>query len=156
MFNAWRQSQPYSMQRHALHITAALLSLTGAELAVAQRVTIMRERVIRIPLQPMRSLPMPRPLVRWKEGRGPKCIARDQIVVAAVTGPGNVDFILRDRSRHRAQLQNSCPALDYYQGFYLKPTNDGKICQDRDAVHARSGGECEIDRFRRLTPAKPR
>lgn len=142
--------------RHPLHIFAALLTLTGAQIAEAQRITITREQVVRIPLQPMRSLPVPRPMPRWKEGRGPKCIARADIVGATVDAQKSVDFILRDRTRHRARLQRNCPALDYYRGFYLKPTADGKICQDRDAVHARSGGECEIDRFRKLTPVKAR
>jgi len=142
--------------RHSPYILTALLSLTGAEVASAQRITITREQVVRIPLQPMRSLPMPRPMTQWKEGRGPKCIPRSDIVGASLNAQKSVDFILRDRTRHRANLQRSCPALDYYRGFYLKPTADGKICQDRDAVHARSGGECEIDRFRKLTPAKSR
>lgn len=142
--------------RHSLHIIVALLALTGAEIAGAQRITITREQVVRIPLQPMRSLPVPQPMPRWKEGRGPKCITRSDIVGASVDAQKSVDFILRNRTRHRANLQRNCPALDYYRGFYLKPTADGKICQDRDAVHARSGGECEIDRFRKLTPAKAR
>lgn len=142
--------------RQPLPILAALLSLTGAEIAGAQRITITREQVVRIPLQPMRSLPVPQPMPRWKEGRGPKCITRSDIVGASVDAQKSVDFILRNRTRHRANLQRNCPALDYYRGFYLKPTADGKICQDRDAVHARSGGECEIDRFRKLTPAKAR
>lgn len=142
--------------RQPLHIIAALLSLTGAEVAGAQRITITREQVVRIPLQPMRSLPLPRPMPQWKEGRGPKCIKRADIVGASVNAQKSVDFILRDRTRHRANLQRNCPALDYYREFYLKPTADGKICQDRDAVHARSGGECEIDRFRKLTPIEAR
>lgn len=142
--------------RHSLPIIAALLTLTGAEIAGAQRITITREQVVRIPLQPMRSLPVPQPMPRWKEGRGPKCITRSDIVGASVDAQKSVDFILRNRTRHRANLQRNCPALDYYRGFYLKPTADGKICQDRDAVHARSGGECEIDQFRKLTPAKAR
>lgn len=110
-----------------------------------------RGRVLRIPLQPMSALPMPRPMPRWKEGRGPKCIARAQIAAAKVSGSGKVDFILKDRTLIRAQLQNSCPALDYYSGFYLQRTSDDKICRDRDAVHARSGGACQIDAFRKLT-----
>ncbi|HZF43221.1 MAG TPA: hypothetical protein VEZ48_07405 [Sphingomonadaceae bacterium] len=137
-------------------IIAALVSLFTAGVAEAQRVVVTREQVRRIELRSLRALPVPQPPTRWNEGRGPKCIARSEIVGASVDAQKSVDFILRDRSRHRALLQRSCPALDYYGGFYLKPTEDGKICQDRDAVHARSGGECEIDRFRKLTPAKAR
>ena len=55
----------------------------------------------------------------------------------------------------RARLQDECPALDYYRGFYVRPQPDGRICADRDAIRTRSGGDCGIDRFRRLVPAKP-
>ena len=138
-----------------IHLVA-ILSLGGGDSAGAQRIVITRQQVVRIPLTPMTALPMPDPTAAWKESRGPKCIARSDIAAASVNGLKSVDFILRDRTRHRARLQNNCPALDYYQGFYLKPTTDGKICQDRDAVHARSGGECQIDRFRKLSPVKAR
>ena len=50
------------------------------------------------------------------------------------------------------QLDGECPALTYYQGFYLRPGADGQVCQGRDTVHARSGAECGIERFRLLTP----
>ena len=99
---------------------------------------------------------MPLPTTGWKESRGPRCVTRGDLMAAIVSGPRNVDFILRDRTRVRARLQNSCPALDYYSGFYLKPTEDGRVCRDRDAVHARSGGACEIDAFRRLSPRAAR
>lgn len=151
------------MRTLRLLLTAAALSIAGASLAGAQqrtpvsRIIVEREqRAIRIPLRPFVALPVPRPSAEWKEGAAPKCVAHDSIAAATINGLNSVDFILRDRTRLRARLQNSCPALDYYQGFYLKPTADGKICQDRDSVHARSGGECQIDRFRALTPVKSR
>lgn len=166
MFNALPDKLMNIMMSPRLLLAAALLPIAGATLADAQqlaprapvsRMIVVREqRTVRIPLQPMTALPVPRPIVEWTEERGPKCLVRANIAAASVNGLRSVDFILRDRTRHRAQLQNSCPALDYYAGFYLKPTADGKICQDRDAVHARSGGECQIDRFRKLTPAKAR
>jgi len=48
----------------------------------------------------------------------------------------------------------ACPALDFYSGFYLRPSADGQVCADRDTVHARSGGQCGIERFRTLVPRK--
>ena len=133
-------------------LLAALL-LAGIGGGVQAQET-QRTRVLRVTVQRFTALPLPRPLPRWNESRGGKCINRTDIAAAAVNGPSSVDFILRDRTRRRAKLQSNCPALDYYGGFYLKPTADGRICQDRDAVHARSGGECEIDAFRKLTPAR--
>lgn len=131
-------------------LAAAILPTLAVGAAEAQRSS--SGHVLRIPLQPMSALPMPRPMRRWKESRGPRCIARAQIAAAKISGPGKVDFILRDRTLIRARLRNSCPALDYYSGFYLQRTADDNICRDRDAVHARSGGECQIDAFRKLTP----
>ncbi len=52
----------------------------------------------------------------------------------------------------RAVLEDQCPALDYYSGFYVVPPPDGKICADRDSIHTRSGADCEVDKFRALTP----
>jgi hypothetical protein len=66
----------------------------------------------------------------------------------------SVDLIFRDRSRIRARLERSCPALDYYHGFYLSPTKDGQICADRDTIRSRMGGQCGIDKFRSLHAEK--
>lgn len=93
------------------------------------------------------------PKIEWKERRGPKCIDLGSIAGAAVLGARNVDVVLRDDSRLRVRLDSSCPALDFYRGFYLKPTPDGKICADRDVIRSRMGGQCGIDAFRRLEPA---
>jgi len=88
--------------------------------------------------------------VRWKEKKGPKCVAMRAIAGAALIGQNSVDLILRDRSRVRAKLESSCPALDYYHGFYVTPTSDGQICADRDPIRSRMGGECGIDKFKAL------
>ncbi len=115
------------------------------------RGVIVTERVIvRVPL-PRRA--MPPPVSRWRETRGPACIAMDAVSGAAIEAPASVDFILRGGARVRAVLDSDCPGLDYYSGFYLAPAADRRICADRDAVHDRSGGACEIDRCRALRPA---
>ena len=51
-------------------------------------------------------------------------------------GSAQVDFILADRTRIRAQFDEDCPALDFYGGFYLQPEDDG--CARRDAIHRAS------------------
>jgi hypothetical protein len=90
--------------------------------------------------------------VDWKEGKGPKCIPARAIAAATLVGKSSVDLILRNRQRVRARLESSCPALDYYYGFYITPNPDGMICEDRDNIRSRMGGACEIDRFRSLEP----
>jgi hypothetical protein len=94
--------------------------------------------------------------IRWEEHRGPRCIPWSQIAGSALLSQDSVDLILRDATRVRARLERQCPALDYYNGFYLAATPDGLLCADRDSIRARTGGECRIDRFRSLRAGRAR
>lgn len=113
------------------------------------QLSIRRQILVRVPL---RVYPAPRQEapVDWKESGGPRCISARYILAATALTNRSVDLIMRDRSRVRAQLDRSCPALDYYYGFYVATNVDGRICADRDSIRSRVGGECGIDRFRRL------
>ncbi|HEY0112698.1 MAG TPA: hypothetical protein VGB59_06045 [Allosphingosinicella sp.] len=94
--------------------------------------------------------------VQWKEGKKFKCVPAAAILGASLISQQSVDLILKDRRRVRAGLESSCPALDYYYGFYIRPNADGMICADRDVIRSRMGGECGIDRFRTLEPIAKR
>ena len=94
--------------------------------------------------------------ILWEEHRGPRCIAWAQIAGSGLISQDSVDFIFRDNTRVRARLERHCPALDYYNGFYLAATADGLICGGRDSIRARTGGQCQIDRFRSLRAARAR
>lgn len=107
--------------------------------------------VLRVP-----RLAPPPPQVTWKEKRGPKCIAAGDLAGALVSGPGVVDLVLTGNRRVRARLDDSCEPLDFYSGFYLKPSADGRICADRDTIRVRSGTSCRIDAFRTLKPVAPK
>ncbi len=139
--------------RPLLFTVAFVLAMQPADArtAAARRMSIIEQRVVRIPLRST-AVPLPKASDAYKETRGPKCVARSKIAGAALNGNKSVDLTLKSTTRLRAHLKSSCPALDYYAGFYLNPTADGDICSDRDAVHARSGGACQIDVFRKLTP----
>ena len=93
------------------------------------------------------------PLSALKEKKGPKCVAMGDILAAAVLARSSVDLVLRGGFRIRARFAANCPGLDYYSGFYLVPSSDGKLCADRDVIRDRAGGECEIDKFRQLVEA---
>ena len=114
-----------------------------AQLTIRQRVIV---RIQTAPAAPARS--------EWKERKGPHCVQMAMIQGAAVMAEGSVDLILRGGKRVRARFAASCPALDYYSGFYIAPTQDGKICAGRDSVRDRAGGECEVARFRALEPKR--
>jgi len=108
---------------------------------------IIRERVIvRVP-----ATRTP-PTIRWKTKRAPRCMSAEGLAGAAVMTPDSIDLIQRGGARTRAELEDACPALDFYKGFYLNPAPDKQICAGRDSIHSRSGGECQIKRFRKLVP----
>jgi hypothetical protein len=128
-----------------------LLGLVGAQPgALGQSVTrliIQDEVILRVPVQPRPLFPD----IEWVEHKGPKCIPAAAIQRALLSGAGQVDFILGNHARIRAQFDEDCPALDFYGGFYLQPA-DERLCARRDAVHSRIGGSCTIERFKQLEP----
>lgn len=123
-----------------------------AEAASVQqtRVSVRHQIIVRMP-NPHAPQSSARAL-QWKEGKGPECVPARLIAGATLLSRNSVDLVLRDNRRVRAELENSCPALDYYHGFYITPNPDGKICADRDLIRSRVGGKCEIERFRSLRP----
>ena len=123
-------------------VAAPALDVASVEFA---QVTIQQTLIIKTP---RRALP-PKPL-KWKEKKGPKCVPLSQIAGAAVVTDDAIDIVTRGGDRLRARFSSNCPALDYYSGFYMKPTQDGRICSDRDVIRTRSGAQCEIERFRKL------
>jgi hypothetical protein len=116
-------------------------------------VTFHEQIIVRIP-RGAHGAAAANPMVQWREHRGPHCVDISDIAGAALMGPDSFDLALRDGTRVRARLESSCPALDYYRGFYVHTTNDGRICADRDVVRSRAGGECRIDTFRTLRPVR--
>jgi len=111
------------------------------------RLVIHDEIILRVPVQPRPLLPE----IAWKEHKGPKCVATQSIRRAMLSSGEEVDFVLADRRRIRAELDEDCPALDFYAGFYLQPEDD-RLCAGRDAIHSRIGGSCTIGQFRQLVP----
>ncbi|HEY0625509.1 MAG TPA: hypothetical protein VGD10_02125 [Allosphingosinicella sp.] len=137
----------------------ALMTLTGAQADAPEpdryaQVTVRQQIIVRVPARPRPGAAAAQQ-IEWKEGKGPKCVPARFIAGATLLGRDSVDLIFRNNSRVRAELENSCPALDYYHGFYISPNADGMICADRDVIRSRMGGECEIERFRSLK-AEPR
>src|SRR6185369_16191289 len=57
--------------------------------------------------------------IRWEEHGGPRCIAWAHIAGAGLLSQDSVDIVFRDATRVRARLERHCPALDYYNGFYM-------------------------------------
>lgn len=122
------------------------------------QVTVRERVVIRVPRMSVRAMAVgPRPAlppITWVEKKAEQCVRADALAGAAVTRADSVDLVLVGGKRVRARFERRCPALDFYSGFYMKGTRDGMICADRDVIRSRSGGECRIDAFKSLVPAR--
>ena len=124
-----------------------LFGLLGGQPGEVTRLIVQDEVILRVPVQPHPLLPQ----FEWIEKKGPKCVPVADIQRALLSGPEQVDFILADRARIRAQFDEDCPALDFYGGFYLQ-LQDDRLCARRDAIHSRIGTSCTIERFKELVP----
>ncbi|SEM82436.1 hypothetical protein SAMN05192583_1374 [Sphingomonas gellani] len=137
----------------ALAAPAAGQSDGPGEVELAQ-MTIRERIIVRVPRMTARAAPaLPTPM-RWKEKGGPKCVVAGDLAGALVTEPDSVDLVLNGGERVRARLDGRCRSLDFYSGFYLKPSADGKVCADRDSLRLRSGASCGIAKFRTLKPER--
>jgi hypothetical protein len=139
------------IQGSIVNFVPLLLGIFAAQPGIVQqsvtRLVVQDEVILRIPVVPHAVMPQ----VEWLEHKGPKCIAAAGIQRALLSGAEQVDFVINGRGRMRAELDEDCPALDFYGGFYLQP-QDQQICAGRDAIHSRMGGSCTIERFKQLVP----
>ena len=109
--------------------------------------TIEQRLIVRVPVRPRF-----RGRLHWEEvDYGPKCLPVGAIAGASLAGPDGIDFVLRNRQRVRAKLDDDCGGLDFYDGFYVQP-QDRRVCARRDSISSRVGRTCVINRFRMLVP----
>ncbi len=72
------------------------------------------------------------------------CIDVRRVAGAQLFGDASVELTLQNGARWRMYFAQGCPALDFYQGFYYRRAEQGRLCAGRDAVISRAGGECPI------------
>ena len=96
--------------------------------------------IVRFPNQPV-----PAPAGRSEKRQSPiyneekigKCLLMDRLV-ASRPGPKNsLELVTRERQLIRAYLGDGCLAREFYAGAYVERPKDGKLCVDRDLLHAR-------------------
>jgi hypothetical protein len=169
---ALRHSPPFMSVRKVVLSTLALTCLLPAGASADDRakrppppprmtgeMVIQQRLIIRIPRIPVGRVSMAAPApapppIRWVEKRADACVPAIALAGAVVNGANSVDLVLNGGKRLRARLNDRCPALDFYSGFYLKMHSDGRVCADRDSIRSRSGGECRIRSFKSLVPAR--
>ncbi len=84
-----------------------------------------------------------------------RCIDINSIAAAQLYGDRALELTLRGGRRWRLFLAQECPALSFYQGFYYQQKQAGQLCAGRDAIGARSGGECAIASIMPAGKARP-
>lgn len=130
--------------------------------AIRQRQTVNQIRVeqrVVIRISPRRNpnrnslfanLPRQSLNARYEEKKMEKCIPVSGIA-GVQTGSGNqLLLFLTDRRIVKVNLEKACRARDFYSGFYVERSKDGKLCVDRDKLQSRTGANCEVDRMRQL------
>ena len=126
--------------------------------ASVRQVRIERHTTIRIS---PRSAPMPAPNMlmdlpgreigpRFVERKIGKCLPAGDIAGVQANGGSRLILFLRDRRVISAELERACRSRDFYSGFYLSRSEDGKLCVDRDTLLSRSGANCKLSRIRQL------
>ncbi len=124
------------------------------------QVTIERRVIIRIPAvrSPRRAVlnppasPALDELPELKEVKGPKCLKVERLRGAVINTTRGVTMVTDGEERFRAHFSRMCRPADFYSGFYIEPNKDGSICAGRDALYARNGSACDIEKFSRLVP----
>lgn len=123
---------------------------------VAEQVRIDQRLIIRIAPRVSRRDPdfdVPRQTVvqRFDERATARCLPVQGIAGVQVSD-GRLILFMRDRRIIGMNLEKSCRPRDFYSGFYVERTSDGRICAGRDDVHSRAGTTCGISRLRELVP----
>ena len=98
-----------------------------------------------------------RPII-YEEKKIGKCLIMDRFV-GSRPGAGrkqNLELLTRDGVLVRAYLGDGCLSREFYAGAYMERPKDGRLCIERDLLHARTGAKCEIDKFRLLKEKKPK
>ena len=90
--------------------------------------------------------------LQYKEKKIGKCLWVDRLGGSRPGPDRTLDLLTRDGILIRAYLGDGCLAREFYAGAYMERSLDGKLCVDRDVLHARTGAKCEIDKFRLLIP----
>ncbi len=78
------------------------------------------------------------------------CVQISGIASVGTAPDDRLILFMRDRRIVSASLERSCRARDFYSGFYVHPSEDGRICVKRDKIQSRAGTKCELRQLRQL------
>ena len=128
----------------------------GAAPRKQSQVRIERRVILRISPAPgpirqnLNAAPVQSPTrTRITERPAGKCIESASIGGVADRGDRLLMF-LKDRRVFAAKLEKGCSPRDFYRGFYMENSEDGRLCIKRDRLMSRAGAKCQVDSFKEL------
>lgn len=129
---------------------------TAFQIRIERRMTIRITPYAPAPIAPERFLSLPDGQVgpHYTERKIGDCLKISDIAAVQPDRNSRLLLIMRDNTLVSAQLERSCRARDFYLGFYMRNTADGRLCVKRDQVLSRSGMSCGLTRIRLLVPAR--
>lgn len=144
-------------------VAAQLGEMLDPRPEILAQVRIEQRIIIRVPRQSlsrsslMAELPPPRRAQRpeppkFERRKFGKCLAMRDVSGVRVINDDMLVLFMRDQRMIEAELEKSCRAREFYQGFYMERSSDGRLCVDRDLLQARSGSKCEVNKLRQLVP----
>lgn len=124
--------------------------------ASSEQVRIERRVILRISPAPSRlrrelttDTTTSQPRTRIVARPAGKCI--DTVDIGGVADRGDhLLMFMRDRRTIAARLEKGCSPRDFYRGFYVERSDDGRLCVDRDRIMSRAGAKCQVERFSQL------
>jgi len=148
---------PLGLSDPAARPMGAQAGFGGLGGAPARQVRIEERVIIRVQPGIRRSAPPPLPRPeqsRWRERSVGKCLPLYGLGGVRVEDDERLLLFLRDKRVIRARLDRACSAREFYSGFYVERSADGRLCAGRDLLLARSGASCSLTRLRLLVPPK--
>ncbi|MDR7103490.1 hypothetical protein [Croceicoccus sp. BE223] len=126
---------------------------------IQHQATVRQRVMIRItPLSrsspPPVSVPVPTHRPRAEGEDMGQCIPLANVAGVKLGQGRNLLLILRNRRVISALLDRTCQVSSFYSGFYVERPADGMLCAGREALHARSGADCQFGSFRDVTPPR--
>lgn len=120
------------------------------QVRIEQRMTIRITPRSQMPPNAFVDLPQRTITSRVVERPIGKCLDASRIAGVQSLEGNRLLLFMENRRMVSATLERTCRARDFYSGFYLANSSDGRLCVERDTLQSRSGATCKLTRISRL------
>lgn len=115
-----------------------------------QRVMIRITPLSRVAPPPPVTVQRADPPQRKATGETKQCIPLADVAGVKLGQGRTLHLYMRDKRVISTLLERSCQVSSFYSGFYVERPADGMLCAGREALHARSGADCQLSAFREV------